>query len=334
MPRSLLSSSLLTFALFSGCIGDKRPTDDSPVDTEPEVIDNDGDGVSVEYDCDDNDASVYPGAAEPCDERDNNCDGSVDEGANASFYADGDGDGFGRDSSEVLACAAPEGHVSKGGDCDDNNSGANPEAEEVCDGVDNNCDVQIDEDLTLLFYSDNDGDGDGDPTSAAEACELPSGAVLTAGDCDDNNPTLNSNDADEDGLASCDGDCDDNNPNHAAFCEYSTLAGEFVYNDGECVYSVSGEAADPSVACPSCDFAFLSTGAQTSSASCITSFSALFAYDIDAASMKFLFGSYGSYYELGPIPGTLTYGAGYDTLSFYGPSAYGIPYEGSFTLSP
>ena len=113
MPRSLLSSSLLTFALFSGCIGDKRPTDDSPVDTEPEVIDNDGDGVSVEYDCDDNDASVYPGAAEPCDERDNNCDGSVDEGANASFYADGDG--FGRDSSEVLACAAPEGHVSKGG---------------------------------------------------------------------------------------------------------------------------------------------------------------------------------------------------------------------------
>jgi hypothetical protein len=44
--------------------------------------------------------------------------------------------------------------------------------------------------------------------------------------------------------------------------------------------------------------------------------------------------SSGYYYELGPFPGTLSYGAGYDTLSFYGPSNFGSLYEGSFTLSP
>ena len=61
----------------------------------------------------------------------------------------------------------------------------------------------------------------------------------------------------------------------------------------------------------------------------------MFAYDIDAASFKFLFiPGAGTYYELGPFPGTLTYGAGYDTLSFYGPSRVGQTYEGSFTLSP
>ena len=338
MPRALLSLSLVNLVLFLACAGgkDEGGGGDSAVDTEPEVIDADGDGVRVENDCDDNDASVYPGAAEPCDERDNDCDGSVDEGANASFFADDDGDGFGRDSSDLLACEAPEGYVSVGGDCDDNNRDVYPGAEEVCDGADNNCDGAADEGVTVTYYDDGDGDGDGDPEAPITGCELPPDGALTSGDCDDNNPTLNSNDADEDGLASCDGDCDDNNANRAAFCEYGTLSGEFKVSGGTCVYQVDGEAADPSTACPSCDFGFLSDGVQsTSSAGCTTSFSAMFAYDIDAASFKFLFiPGAGTYYELGPFPGTLTYGAGYDTLSFYGPSRFGQTYEGSFTLSP
>ena len=333
MTRFFVPFALVHLTLLAGCFGDKDPSGDSGVDSEPEVIDEDGDGVRAEDDCDDNDASVYPGAAESCDERDNNCDGSVDEGANASFYADGDGDGFGRDDSDVLACEAPEGYASNGGDCDDNNRDVYPDAEEVCDGADNNCDGAADEGVTIAYYNDGDGDGDGDPGAPITGCELPPEGVLSAGDCDDNNPTLNSNDADEDGLASCDGDCDDNNANHAAFCEYTTLSGELSLPSRGCVFSVSGEATDPSTACPSCDFGFLSEAAQTtSSTSCTTSFSAIFAYDIDAASMKFLFAGY---YELGPFPGTLSYGAGYDTLSFYGPSTLsGYPYEGSFTLSP
>ncbi|MCK6517480.1 putative metal-binding motif-containing protein [Myxococcota bacterium] len=332
MQRSLVSFALVHLTLLSACFGDKDPSGDSAVDSEPVVIDEDGDGVRAEDDCDDNDASVYPGAAEPCDERDNDCDGSVDEGANASFYADGNGDGFGRDDSDVLACEAPEGYASNGGDCDDNNRDVSPDAEEVCDGADNNCDGAPDEGVTINYYNDGDGDGDGDPGAPITGCELPPEGVLSAGDCDDNDPSLNSNDADEDGLASCDGDCDDNNANHAAFCEYATLSGELSLPSFGCVFSVSGEATDPSTACPSCDFGFLSEAAQTTSGtSCTTSFSAIFAYDIDAASMKLLFAGY---YELGPFPGTLSYGAGYDTLSFYGPSANGTPYEGSFTLSP
>ncbi|MEY3211303.1 MAG: hypothetical protein RIT28_1784 [Pseudomonadota bacterium] len=336
MTRTLTPIFVLHLALFLACVGgkDEGVGGDSAVDTEAEVIDEDGDGVRVEYDCDDNDASVYPGAAETCDERDNNCDGSVDEGANASFYADDDNDGFGRDSSDLLACAAPEGYVSVGGDCDDNNNRAFPGGEELCDGADNNCDGATDEGVTIAYYTDGDGDGDGDPATAAEGCELPSGAALTAGDCDDTNPSLNSNDADEDGLGTCDGDCDDNNQNRAAFCEYATMAGELSIPSLPCLFSVSGEDTDPSKNCPSCDFGFLST-ATLDSGDCVSEFSAIVAYDIDAASMKLLFGiGSGSYYELGPFSGTLAYGAGYDTLSFYGPSVFGYTYEGSFTLRP
>ena len=149
MPRALLSLSLVNLVLFLACAGGKDEGDggDTAVDTEPEVIDADGDGVRVENDCDDNDASVYPGAAEPCDERDNDCDGSVDEGANASFFADDDGDGFGRDSSDLLACEAPEGYVSVGGDCDDENAARSPSLAERCDmaRVDENCDAAANE---------------------------------------------------------------------------------------------------------------------------------------------------------------------------------------------
>ncbi len=43
--------------------------------------DADGDGYTVEAgDCNDNDASIYPGAPEVCDGLDNDCDGAVDEG--------------------------------------------------------------------------------------------------------------------------------------------------------------------------------------------------------------------------------------------------------------
>lgn len=45
-------------------------------------IDLDLDGYSeADGDCDDNDSSIYPGATEICDEKDNDCDGTEDEGA-------------------------------------------------------------------------------------------------------------------------------------------------------------------------------------------------------------------------------------------------------------
>ncbi|MFT4976357.1 MAG: hypothetical protein ACI8S6_002254, partial [Myxococcota bacterium] len=46
-----------------------------------ELVDNDGDGVIADIDCDDDDAAVFPGAEELCDGLDNNCDGAIDEDA-------------------------------------------------------------------------------------------------------------------------------------------------------------------------------------------------------------------------------------------------------------
>ncbi|MHC4268581.1 MAG: MopE-related protein [Planctomycetota bacterium] len=72
------------------------------------------------------------------------------------------------------------------GDCNDNDASINPAALEVCDGVDNNCDGQIDEGVTTTFYADSDSDGYGDPNATTDACQQPSGYVTDNTDCDDN----------------------------------------------------------------------------------------------------------------------------------------------------
>jgi hypothetical protein len=101
--------------------------------------------VADDTDCDDSQATVFPGAAELCDGLDNDCDGSIDEDATAAtYYADGDGDGFGDPTRAVTACTAPAGHVAEEGDCDDGNSEVHPGEHEVCDGLDNDCDGTAD----------------------------------------------------------------------------------------------------------------------------------------------------------------------------------------------
>ena len=75
-------------------------------------------------------------------------------------------------------------------DCDDSNELVSPEAEELCDGVDNNCDGQVDEGVTQTYFSDADQDGFGDPESTIQACESPAGTVPNGNDCDDSNPAV------------------------------------------------------------------------------------------------------------------------------------------------
>ena len=52
----------------------------SNVDVALPVDDDDGDGFTSDVDCDDNDDTVYPGAPELCDGKDNDCNTSVDDG--------------------------------------------------------------------------------------------------------------------------------------------------------------------------------------------------------------------------------------------------------------
>ena len=76
------------------------------------------------------------------------------------------------------------------GDCNDGNASVHPGAAEVCNGVDDDCDRSIDEDVTSTFYRDSDGDGFGDPGNTTRACSRPGGYVGNSEDCDDGNAAI------------------------------------------------------------------------------------------------------------------------------------------------
>ena len=69
-------------------------------------------------------------------------------------------------------------------DCDDADAAVHPGATEVCNGQDDDCDGQADEDATdaPTWYADVDGDGFGAPATGARACAQPSGFVADATD--------------------------------------------------------------------------------------------------------------------------------------------------------
>ncbi len=99
-------------------------------------------------------------------------------------------------------------------DCDDYDASVHPGADEVCNGIDDDCDGSVDEDpaLGFAFYEDADGDGYGDASTEVVACDPPSSSsVLVAGDCDDSAASVHPgasetcNDVDDD----CDGDIDE-----------------------------------------------------------------------------------------------------------------------------
>ncbi len=137
-------------------------------------------------DCEDDDPTVSPDGIESCDGRDDDCDGSVDEGVQATWYADSDADGHGAGDPVVAGCIAPEGFVASQDDCDDADKRAWTAAPEVCDDDDNDCDGATDEDLPQLrVYVDADGDGAGDPDAPVIACGPLDGLASAATDCDD-----------------------------------------------------------------------------------------------------------------------------------------------------
>ena len=106
----------------------------------------------------------------------------------ATWYLDADGDGFGLDAWTTQACAAPEGYAAAGGDCDDGDGAVNPEAEELCNGEDDDCDGESDVGEVGTWYSDEDGDGWGHPGESEETCLPQDGWVDQGGDCRPTDP--------------------------------------------------------------------------------------------------------------------------------------------------
>ncbi|MEY3085053.1 MAG: hypothetical protein RL037_1233 [Bacteroidota bacterium] len=66
------------------------------------------------------------------------------------YYVDADGDGFGDDATGVEQCVQPANTTTIGGDCDDADSTIYPGVSEICDGLDNNCNNNIDEGLNFI----------------------------------------------------------------------------------------------------------------------------------------------------------------------------------------
>ncbi|MES9993284.1 MAG: putative metal-binding motif-containing protein [Candidatus Thiodiazotropha sp.] len=139
--------------------------DPNAVNCPVECTDSDMDGYAIDggscgaVDCNDNDASINPGAAEICsDGVDNNCNGLVDTADSNAVdcpleCTDSDGDGY---SVEGGDCGAV--------DCDDTNGDVNPGALEICDdGIDNNCNGLSD--VADGVCQNNDGGDD--------KCEVP-----------------------------------------------------------------------------------------------------------------------------------------------------------------
>jgi len=186
-------------------------------------VDADGDGYILMFDCDDADAAIHPEADEYCDDKDNDCDGVVDEDPvdASTWYQDSDEDGFGDPDTAVVQCDGPASYITNGEDCDDTRSDVHPGADEVCNEIDDNCDEAIDNDAidASIWYVDFDADGFGSEYETSWSCTVPEGFVGNDDDCDDARSDINPSapevcddaDIDED----CDGKADDSDPEGA-----------------------------------------------------------------------------------------------------------------------
>ncbi len=189
--------------------------EESPADCTTFYADEDSDGVGLASkfqclcqpqppysallagDCDDQDPGVAGGAAETCDGKDNDCDGTVDEvdaqGCQVLFV-DSDLDGYGS-SQTACACPLTAGYSQETGDCNDQQIHVHPGALEICNGIDDDCNGNLDPEGAsgcILYYPDGDGDGFGSLDSPGKCLCKPEPAfpTLDHSDCDDADPVV------------------------------------------------------------------------------------------------------------------------------------------------
>ena len=125
-----MSLPLLLLPLLSGvgCVY----IDDA---THADRLDWDGDGIEWPSDCDDRDADVQ----------------------SLAWFRDADEDGYGDPGTTFEDCVQPTGYVANDSDCDDDDAEQSPDAIEVCNNIDDNCDGQTDNDAEpTTFYRDSD----------------------------------------------------------------------------------------------------------------------------------------------------------------------------------
>ena len=212
------------------CQEDVWRTTVGPTDT-----DLDADGFDTATDCDDGDATVFPGAVETCDGVDRDCSGTVfDAAAPPTWYADFDYDGAGDPADTSVGCVRPTGYVANADDCAVNDA--------TIGGA-------------QTTYADTDGDGHGDPNapSAVPSCD-PGDQVYSDDDCDDTRPDVYPG-AQEMCDGSVDEDCDgvvdeeglwfidlDSDGYGVDYSDYIEFVGECVYTQGFAL--VAGDCND------------------------------------------------------------------------------------------
>lgn len=154
--------------------------------------------VANAIDCDDASASRHPFITEICNAIDDDCDGLSDDSdpgifGQPTWYADNDDDGYGSMIVSTVSCNAPVGFIAVTGDCDDANNLIHPAAAEICNGIDDDCEGGIDEDIVFVtYYADADADTYGNPSIHSTLCTgLPVGYVTNNTDCNDANKAVN-----------------------------------------------------------------------------------------------------------------------------------------------
>ena len=187
-------------------------------------VDEDGDGFFSYEDCNDLDSSINPSSPEICDDLDNNCDGFMDEDLPTfTYYLDIDNDGYGNADESIAYCSveAPQGYTAIANDCDDQDASINPDSNEICDNIDNDCNDEIDDNIPYFsYYKDSDGDGFGDSNSELFICDLsaPAGYVTDSSDCDDQNVNINPDSSEI--CDNIDNDCNDEIDDNIPYFSY------------------------------------------------------------------------------------------------------------------